>query len=113
MPAEPLWYPPADMRQVRGIFRFLIALAMCAAMLSGAAFAQSPKPGEFKKPGEPPPAAPPGVCAPWHRCAAYGLIGAGGLYLLFLGAQFMYQKRGFDTIEHRMGSPEGVAAKKE
>jgi hypothetical protein len=61
-----------------------------------------------------PTTAPPkgGYCAPWHRCVAYGALAlAAGVTLLF-GVGYLVQGRGFDTLEHKQGNPEGVPAKK-
>jgi len=108
-----LWYSAAVMRPIARLTRLLLVSAMFVAMLAGAAFGQETSPGgEDRKPGDPAPTPPPGICAPWHQCVAYGLVGSGVLYLLFLGGQYWYQSRGFDTLEHKQGNPDGVPVRK-
>ena len=52
-----------------------------------------------------------GICAPWHRCLAYGGIAITVLTLGALGVGYLVQSKGFDTLEHRMGQPQGAPKK--
>lgn len=54
------------------------------------------------------PAVEPGICAPWHRCLAMGTLGLALIAIAVLGLGFMIQRKGFNKIEHRQGSPDGV-----
>ena len=80
----------------------MVAAAGLVLALTSPAFAQSPSPTQKG-----------GYCAPWHHCLAYLTLGIVGLYLLFVGGMFVFQRRGFDRVEHRQGHPEGVASKEE
>jgi hypothetical protein len=65
----------------------------------------------------PPPIAPvpvpkPGICAPWHKCVAGGALATVVLYLIATGGMYMIQRKGFDTLEPRQGSPRGVPVQK-
>ena len=52
-----------------------------------------------------------GICAPWHRCLAYGGMALTVITLGALGIGYMIQSKGFDTMEHRMGQPQGAPKK--
>src|SRR5258706_15690762 len=104
-------------------------MTQCRKLLTPAfygVFAALPRfPPSFPQPPTPPPPAAfppvpiapvpvskPGICAPWHRCVAEAVGVAFLLYLLATAAMFAYQRRGFDKIEPRQGSPRGVPVQK-
>lgn len=94
----------------------LIPALLLVALFAGTAFAQEgasaqPSPS-FSKPGQLN-LDKGGICAPWHRCAAYMGIGLTGLTFLALLAGYMVQSKGFDTLEHKQGNPEGVKTSRE
>jgi hypothetical protein len=96
-----------SMRRYRSFVRATALSLLFTIALPVGAFAQSPSPAAS-------PAGPePGLCAPWHKCMAMGAGLLTVLLLLALAAGYLVQQRGFDTIEHRMGQPQGVPAKKE
>jgi hypothetical protein len=76
-------------------------------LLGTPAFGQSPSPSPTGSA-----AVTKGVCAPWHRCAALGILGIVGLATLFFLLGYAIQRRGFDKLEHRQGSPDGVPVQK-
>lgn len=100
--------------RARSISALLTALFIVA-LFSSAAFAQEASPSA--SPGFSKPAQivneKGGICAPWHRCAAYMGIGLTGLTFLALLAGYMIQSKGFETLEHKQGSPEGVKTSRE
>ena len=91
------------------LLRALVPALLLVLCIAGTAVAQespSPSPVVASATG-----AKAGFCSPWHHCVALGTIGLAGLATLALLAGFAYQSRGFDTMEHRMGSPQGVPKK--
>lgn len=93
----------AVMPRVRCLLRAAVLALVAVALVASPVMAQ-PK----EAPGQ-----PPGLCAPWHKCLAQASLGLVVLYLLFLGAMYMIQRRGFDKVEHRQGNPDGVPTKRE
>lgn len=87
---------------VRALALAAIVVILLVALPVGAAFAQTPSPSPTTT----------GICSPWHRCLALGVLGFVVLYLGFIGLNFAIQRRGFDSLEHRMGNPDGVPAEK-
>lgn len=96
----PTWANIARMLTLRRLRPFLVSLIYIVA-IPATAFAQGS-----------PPVVDKGVCAPWHRCLAFGTMGLAVVAILGLGLGFMLQRRGFDKIEHRQGSPDGVEVEK-
>jgi hypothetical protein len=92
----------AIMGRVGAFVRAAIAAAGLVLALATPAFAQSPSPAPKG-----------GLCAPWHHCLAYLTLGLVVLYLLLTAGMYVFQRRGFDNVEHRQGNPEGVPTKKE
>jgi hypothetical protein len=91
------------MRPLRALIRSAVFSFVLLALTAGPSFAQL----------TPSPKASPGLCAPWHKCLAQGFMLLVVLYVLMMGAMYMWQRRGFDKLEHKQGNPEGVPAKRE
>lgn len=91
---------PRVMRPLRALIRSLLFAAASVVMLAAPAHAQSPSPS------------PGGLCAPWHRCVAGGLMLAMIGFVALAGLGFLLQRRGFDKVQHRQGSPDGVPVNK-
>ena len=66
-------------------------------LMTATAFAQTPEAGPE-----------PGLCAPWHRCLAFGLLAMTLLACAAWGAGYAIQRKGFDKLQHRQGTPGGV-----
>ena len=100
-----LCYHRAAMRRIRSFF---LLLALVSVLSAGSAGAQ-------ELPKYTPPTAEAeagGYCAPWHRCFAYLSLGLAGVTVLLFGLGFLVQSRGFDSLEHKQGNPEGVPSSK-
>ena len=91
----------AAMSRIRASFVAILTGSLIT-LLAQPVFAQ-PKPTPKPKPG---------ICAPWHRCFAQATIGLIVLFVLFTIAMYAYQRRGFSTVEHKQGSPDGVPTKR-
>lgn len=92
-----LCYHARTMRRMRTLVRSAGIGSVLFFLLATPAFGQSPSPSVEA-----------GFCAPWHRCAAIGILGVVGLATLFFLLGYAIQRRGFDKLEHRQGSPDGV-----
>lgn len=90
------------MRRLRSFVRASVWAAAAVPLVAGTAFAQSPSPTGSAK----------GFCSPWHRCMGAGLLAVVVLYLGFAGLMWLIQRRGFESIEHRQGAPEGAPVEK-
>lgn len=116
-------YIPRVMRSHARTIHVLLCALIVALSVASPALAQdvtdgatpttagSPSP-EFTKPGAAP-APPGGICAPWHRCAAWAGLGMAVLFGLAIAAGYMIQSKGFEQLEHKQGTPEGVKASRE
>jgi hypothetical protein len=94
------------MRRTRASIAFLGLVFALSGAFAAPAWAQELPKLQTESP------APGGYCAPWHRCAAYLSVGlAAGIVAIF-GLGYVIQSRGFHTMEHRQGNPDGVPVEK-
>ena len=89
------------MRPLTSLLRSAIVSVFAVGLFAAPAYAQSPAP-VIKG----------GLCAPWHHCVAEAFMGMVVLYLAFVGIGYLIQRKGFDKVEHRQGSPDGVPVDK-
>lgn len=89
------------MRSLKILLRSMLFSGLAVALLAVPAWAQTPS---AKPKG--------GLCAPWHSCVAKAFLGMIVLYILFVALGYMIQRKGFDKVEHRQGSPDGVSVDK-
>lgn len=92
---------PRAMRKIRGSVILVLpaALILLPAQLAFAAEAAAKAKGK-------------GICAPWHRCLAIGGLGITVAMIGIISLGYLIQRRGFDSLEHRQGNPEGVPTDK-
>jgi hypothetical protein len=96
---------PPVMRPLRTLIRAVLVAVCAVALLAAPALAQtSPNPSPSVDKG--------GLCAPWHHCVAEAFMGLTVLVVLLIGLGYMIQRRGFETVAHRQGSPDGVAVER-
>lgn len=101
----PLCYDSATMTRLACLIRAMIVAGAATLLVAVPAYAANPI--------APKPAPAGGLCAPWHVCVAEASIAVLGLYMLFTAGMYLFQRRGFDTVEHKQGHPEGVPVKRE
>jgi hypothetical protein len=92
---------PPVMRHLIAVLRAMVVAALAIGLLAAPAYAQSPSPS-----------AKGGLCAPWSHCLAGLFMILTILFVAFVGLGYLIQRRGFDKVEHRQGSPDGVPVDK-
>jgi hypothetical protein len=93
------------------VFGALAAVLLAAPAMAGGA-AASPVPTFPPVPIAPVPPGKPGICAPWHKCIAEGVGAVFIFYLIAMAGMYLYQRKGFDSLQPKQGNPRGVPVQK-